>query len=62
MTETIGLYNAKEINGRKCPIKGIIVTRKCDCCGHHEIGIKDESGEYIQLKEGMRITIHEKTI
>ena len=38
-------------------IKGVITARKCDCCGHHEIGIVTKSGEYISLKPGMKIQI-----
>ena len=49
MTERHAPYNAKVINGKKCLIKGIIVTKKCDYCGHHEIGITDNSGEYFPL-------------
>ncbi len=36
---------------------GIVTARECDCCGHHEIGITNESGEYIQLKAGMRVKV-----
>lgn len=39
-------------NGR---IRGSIVAKKCECCGHHEIGIEKEDGTYIQLKPGMKI-------
>lgn len=42
------------------PISSIVVTRKCDCCNHHEIGIKTETGEYIQLEPGMKVTINGK--
>ena len=38
-------------------IKGVITARKCDCCGHHEIGITTQSGEYISLKPGMKVQI-----
>ena len=38
-------------------IKGVVTARKCDCCGHHEIGITTQSGEYISLKPGMKIQI-----
>ncbi len=39
------------------PVKGIVTARECDCCGHHEIGITTESGDYIQLKTGMVIKV-----
>lgn len=38
-------------------IEGIVSARKCDCCGHHEMGVVLESGEYIALKPGMVVTI-----
>ncbi|MCP3953696.1 MAG: hypothetical protein GY697_15980 [Desulfobacterales bacterium] len=38
-------------------IQGIVSARKCDCCGHHEIGIVRESGEYVPLKPGMVVAI-----
>ena len=46
---------------RKEFIEGIVTARKCACCGHHEIGIKTQTGEYIPLRPGMQITIIEKT-
>ena len=36
---------------------GRIVARKCSCCGHHEVGIEKESGEYVPLKPGMNVTL-----
>ena len=38
-------------------IKGVVTARKCDCCGHHEIGITTDFGEYISLKPGMKIQL-----
>lgn len=39
----------------KSSIRGVIVAEKCGCCGHHEIGIRKENGNYVQLKPGMKI-------
>lgn len=39
-------------------IHGRVVARKCKTCGHREIGIETENGEYIQLKPGMKIDYH----
>ncbi|MBC8278445.1 MAG: hypothetical protein H8E46_09450 [FCB group bacterium] len=36
---------------------GEVTARKCDCCGHHEIGITTDDGEYIPLKPGMIVQI-----
>ena len=38
-------------------IKGTVTARKCDCCGHHEMGITTENEEYIPLKPGMKVKI-----
>jgi hypothetical protein len=38
-------------------IKGVVTACKCDCCGHHEIGITTQTGEYISLKPGMKIQV-----
>jgi hypothetical protein len=39
-------------------IKGVVTARTCECCGHHEIGITTEDGEYIKLELGTKVTIH----
>jgi len=38
-------------------IRGMVTARKCDCCGHHEVGVTTQKGEYIPLKPGMIIEI-----
>jgi hypothetical protein len=40
-------------------IRGTVAPRKCECCGHHEIGIRTESEEYLTLKPGMKVSIYE---
>jgi hypothetical protein len=30
-------------------IRGTVAPRKCECCGHHEIGITTVTGDYIPL-------------
>jgi hypothetical protein len=44
------------------PLEGTVTARKCECCGHHEIGIVTRSGEYLPLKPGMRVTITEAKV
>lgn len=41
------------------PIRGVVTTRKCKFCQHHEIGIKTKKG-YLQLKPGMKIELIEE--
>ena len=38
-------------------IQGVVKARKCKHCGYHEIGIVTNSGEYLDLKTGMRIMV-----
>lgn len=39
-------------------ITGTVTARTCECCGHHEIGIVTDAGEYIKLELGAKVTIH----
>jgi hypothetical protein len=41
-------------------IQGIVTAKKCECCGHHEMGITSRSGKYIALKPGMKVKIIEE--
>jgi hypothetical protein len=41
-------------------VEGIVTVRKCDACGHHEIGITAQNGTYIPLKPGMKIRVMEE--
>jgi hypothetical protein len=43
------------------PIIGVVTARKCEHCGHHEIGITAAEGRYIALKPGMVVEIKGKT-
>lgn len=45
---------------RRKSTEGIVTARTCDCCGHHEIGIMTQDGEYIRLRPGMKIIITEQ--
>jgi hypothetical protein len=42
---------------RRSPIKGVVISRKCNSCGHHEIGIITRAGKFLALKPGMKIAI-----
>ena len=41
----------------KDAVEGVVTARKCDCCGHHEIGITTQAGTYVPLKPGIMIKI-----
>jgi hypothetical protein len=43
----------------KAPVEGIVTARKCNACGHHEIGITAQDGTYLPLKPGMKIRVTE---
>jgi hypothetical protein len=38
---------------------GTVTARKCECCGHHEIVIETDVGEYVPLKPGMKVEIQD---
>jgi hypothetical protein len=40
-------------------IRGTVAPRKCECCGHHEIGVTTVAGDYIPLKTGMKVEVQE---
>ena len=42
---------------RRSPIKGVVISRKCGSCGHHEIGIITRAGKFLALKPGMKIAV-----
>ncbi len=48
---------SKVKDDHKKSIEGVVTTRKCDCCGHHEIGITIQTGEYVPLRPGMTVNI-----
>ena len=37
--------------------KGIITSRRCPSCGHHEVGYTNENGVFYPLKPGTMIHI-----
>jgi hypothetical protein len=42
------------------PLSGKVTPRKCPCCGHHEIGITTDNGEFVALKTGVKIKFDEE--
>ena len=51
--------NWKDVR-QKDTMEGIVTARTCDCCGHHEIGMILQDGEYVRLKPGTKIAIIEQ--
>ena len=50
--------NSSEVKDKhEQSIQGIVTARKCDCCGHHEMGIISPTGTYIAFKPGMTVKI-----
>jgi hypothetical protein len=41
------------------PIKGVVTARNCERCGHHEVGITTEEGQFVALRPGMVVEIVE---
>jgi len=44
----------------KKKVEGMVVARRCICCGHYELGIESKDGEYVRLQEGMMVRVIEK--
>jgi len=42
-------------------IAGVVTARSCACCGHHEIGVVTDAGDYIPLRPGMQVRIINQT-
>jgi len=38
-------------------IQGAVEARKCEHCGHHEIGVITETGDYLPLTPGMKVMV-----
>ena len=47
----------KKSSLKKKSITGMVTARRCKVCGHHEIGIITEGGDYLPLRPGMRIEV-----
>jgi len=41
-------------------LKGIISSRKCPLCGHHEVGLMTDGGDFYPLKPGVLVQTLEK--
>ena len=53
--------NSSEVKDKhEQSIQGIVTARKCDYCGHHEMGITSQTGTYIAFKPGMLVKIIEQ--
>ena len=48
-----------KMDSDKVSMQGIVTARQCGHCGHHEIGVTTDTHEYIALKPGMKVEIHE---
>lgn len=59
MRKQMGVTKKKSNLKKERLIKGVVTARKCGSCGHHEIGIITEKGDYLPLKPGTRIMLLE---
>ncbi|MFC1895069.1 DUF6946 family protein [Thermodesulfobacteriota bacterium] len=48
-------YSVQQTCGK--PIQGVVTARKCEHCGHHEIGITDSDGKYWPLSPGQTVDV-----
>ena len=49
--------SSEEKDDHKKSIQGIVTAKKCEYCGHHEMGITSRAGKYIAFKPGMTVKI-----
>ena len=47
-------------NSREMPLAGIVTSRKCPTCGHHEVGFTTKNGTFYPLRPGTLIQIREE--
>lgn len=52
--------SVKSKSVQKEEIAGKVSTGICDCCGHHEVGITTDEGQFIPLRPGMKVLILER--
>ncbi len=46
-----------EAPGAITTVTGTAAARKCECCGHHEIGIETSDGKFIPVRPGDKVQI-----
>ncbi len=51
------IHGAASKTTRRSPMKGVVISRTCSSCGHHEIGMMSEDGGFVALKPGMKIAV-----
>lgn len=51
------LGSVKLLTRKEGEIRGIVTTQQCKHCGHHEIGIITEKGDYLPLKPGIKVEL-----
>jgi hypothetical protein len=39
--------------------RGTVQSRKCECCGHHEVGV-NAKGKFIPIRPGDKIVLHKQ--
>ena len=46
-----------QVHEKNDAMQGVVTSRRCDCCGHHEIGMVTANGDFVALRPGMRVHI-----
>lgn len=47
----------RHVHEKNDAIQGVVTSRRCDHCGHHEIGVVTAAGDFVTLRPGMRVHI-----
>lgn len=53
----LGWISDKGDYGEPEHVEGTVAARKCSCCGHHEIGIETDEGEFVPVRSGLKAQI-----
>jgi hypothetical protein len=53
----LGWVSDTEDYGEPDPTEGTVAARKCAYCGHHEIGIETDEGEFVPVRPGTNVKV-----
>lgn len=59
MMKRDGSLSTKSDSRKRKRIRGTVAARKCNHCGHHEIGLITKGGRYVPLNPGMEVEVIE---
>ena len=55
--EPVNFYGENNLDKQNAALTGVVTSRKCPECGHHEIGFMSKDGTFHPLKPGAKIQL-----